>query len=199
MFSNIQFSCKEMERSALLGILHEHVKGNLVQFGRHLWLQSVGISQGSILSPLLCSFYYAHLEKSVIFPLLEETKESFPLRAHCAFHDQYVTSSPEYLMLRLIDDILFISTSKMQAVSLCCRLKRGISDYNCHMNRKKFYMNFDIYEPFNGLKGKRVYIGDDGMPFIPWSGLLINCQTLEIQADYARFISLQSLIACMFC
>ncbi|KAK9283883.1 hypothetical protein L1049_012138 [Liquidambar formosana] len=55
--------------------LTEHVKRNVLQFDRKFYLQDVGIPQGSVLSSLLCSFYYGHLERSVIFPFLEKVSE----------------------------------------------------------------------------------------------------------------------------
>ncbi|KAK9282667.1 hypothetical protein L1049_010887 [Liquidambar formosana] len=97
-----------------------------------------------------------------------------------------IMSSPKYILLRFIDDFLFISTSEKQAASFFSRLQRGFREYNCYMNKEKFCLNFDINE-MSGLPSNRVYVSEDGISFLRWSGLLINCCTLEVQADYTRY------------
>ncbi|GAB4828803.1 hypothetical protein Ancab_018464 [Ancistrocladus abbreviatus] len=176
--------------------LTEHVKHNVLQLGQSFFLQSVGIPQGSAISSLLCSLYYGNLERNVIFPFLgkvhasdiylEDTDDGeaagFKASKKVAF------SSPRYILLRFIDDFLFISTSKKLATCFFSRLQRGFREYNCYMNKDKFSLNFSInYMP--GFTLKRVIVGVDGISFLQWSGLLINCQTLEVQADYTRYLS----------
>nr|AAX21217.1 telomerase reverse transcriptase catalytic subunit [Scilla peruviana] len=97
-------------------------------------------------------------------------------------------SPPIFLLLRWIDDFLFISTSKQQAASFFRRMERGFKEYNCEMNNKKFGLNFDVGQ--NSHLQNRLYIGMDGIQFLPWSGLLLNCRTLEIQADYTRYLGI---------
>ncbi|CAK9139351.1 unnamed protein product [Ilex paraguariensis] len=182
--------------------LREHVKGNVLQVDKKFYLQSVGIPQGSVLSSLLCSLYYGHLDKNVIFPFLEKSCGSAaaedlsgrPNRHDCfsaldSGEDEIMSSAPKYMLLRFIDDLLFISTSKKQAASFFSRLQRGFREYNCYMNQEKFGLNFDI-EQISGDTRKRVYVVEDGNSFLRWSGLFINCCTLEVQADYTRFPSL---------
>ncbi|KAL7608201.1 hypothetical protein Lser_V15G09733 [Lactuca serriola] len=91
------------------------------------------------------------------------------------------------LLMRFIDDFLFISTSKKHVVAFLSRLGRGFMEYNCEMNKEKFGVSFDcdmIMEESNS-KSNRVCFDEDGnKKFLKWSGLLINCNTLEVQADY---------------
>ncbi|XP_020575931.1 telomerase reverse transcriptase isoform X2 [Phalaenopsis equestris] len=243
--TGVEFSNQMLQR-----VLAEHLKHNILQIGPDYYLQEVGISQGSILSSLLCSFYYGHLEKNVILPFLEkacqissrtdktklgfrsnEDRRSLQLpenqRCHSSsnksflsgkplasnlnvsyinsvdegkyFTNNYVAGSysnwlnidkPQNLLLRFIDDFLFISTSQQQAASFFSRMQRGFRAFNCYMNFEKFGLNFDIEEP---SLNKRFYAGADGMQFIPWSGLLINCKNLEIQADYTSINSLTTV------
>lgn len=96
-----------------------------------------------------------------------------------------IMCKPSYLLLRFIDDLLFISTSKEQASRFFSRLQRGFRAYNCDMNKKKFGMNFQI-NTIPDLRSDRLYVVEDGTSFLRWSGLFINCSTLEIQADYTR-------------
>ncbi|KAL3721420.1 hypothetical protein ACJRO7_033851 [Eucalyptus globulus] len=190
-----------VKREELFFNLIEHVKRNVLQFDKKFYLQGVGIPQGSIISSLLCSLYYGHLERSVVFPFLEKAPESatdgFSTRQSC----QGISGSeavtilemdnlphPNFLLLRFIDDILFISTSKRQAASFFLRLKRGFRDYNCIMNEEKFSLNFDVgTHSESGIQSHRVFIDGSGNSFLRWSGLLLNCASLEVQADYTRY------------
>nr|AAZ04778.1 telomerase [Iris tectorum] len=98
------------------------------------------------------------------------------------------SSSPSNMLLRLIDDFLFISTSKEQATTFFNRVYKGFGEYNCNMNNSKFGLNFDLGKAKH--LPNRLYTGADGIQFLPWSGLLINCRTLEIQADYTRYLNI---------
>ncbi|XP_028755559.1 telomerase reverse transcriptase [Neltuma alba] len=182
-------SVKHVENKVLLSYLKQHVKNNILQLEGKFYLQGVGIPQGGILSSLLCSLYYGHLERHVIFPFLEKTIESGSSKVECALNrrNDDKVSSPCYLLIRLIDDILFISTSKKQAAGFFSRLQRGFRDYNCYMNEKKFGVNFDVGQ-MSGSSGRRVHVGEDGTSFLCWSGLLINRCTLEVQADYTKYL-----------
>ncbi|XP_054813299.1 telomerase reverse transcriptase [Prosopis cineraria] len=181
-------SVKHVEDRVLLSYIKQHVKNNILQLEGKFYLQGVGIPQGGILSSLLCSLYYGHLERHVIFPFLEKTVESGSCKEECALNrsSDNKVSSPCYMLIRLIDDILFISTSKEQASGFFSRLQRGFRDYNCYMNDKKFGVNFDVGQ----MSGSslRVQVGEDGNSFLCWSGLLINRRTLEVQADYTRYL-----------
>ncbi|KAJ6348388.1 hypothetical protein OIU76_004791 [Salix suchowensis] len=120
-----------LKREQLLFNLTEHVKRNVLQFDDKFYLQRKGIPQGSILSSLLCSLYYGHLERN---------------------------------------------------------LRSGFRDYNCFMNEEKFCLNLDT-EQVSGLQSNKLYVGEDGISFLRWSGLLLNSCTLEVQADYTRYLN----------
>ncbi|CAK7356998.1 unnamed protein product [Dovyalis caffra] len=180
-----------LKKEQLLFNLTEHVKRNVLQFDDKFYLQGQGIPQGSILSSLLCSLYYGHLERNVIFPFLEDLS-----RRHCnqdasaveSDSRDKVVSPPHYMLLRFIDDFFFVSTSEKQAAGLFSELRSGFWDYNCFMNEEKFCLNFDT-EHVSGLQSKKLYVGEDGISFLRWSGLLLNSCTLEVQADYTRYLN----------
>ncbi|EXC16160.1 Telomerase reverse transcriptase [Morus notabilis] len=189
---------RSVKKEELLFNLDEHVKRNVLQLDKKFYLQRVGISQGSVLSSLLCSLYYGDMDRKVIFPFLERTSQR-PIQdvlkkcdcenaSSAQFSDNKVTSSIDYMLLRFIDDFLFISTSKQQAKHFFSRLSRGFRDYNCYMNEGKFGVNFDIGR-ISELSSNRLSVGEDGTSFLRWSGLLINCSTLEVQADYTKYLS----------
>ena len=148
----------------------------------------VSIPQGSIVSALLCSFHYGHLERNVIIPYLEKASEAAAKdisRRHISSDASAEESSrDEYILLRFMYDFLLISTSQKLAASFFSRLRRGFCAYNCYMNDKKISLNFDIGD-LSTMPSSRVYVGEDGISFLRWSGLLINCCTLEVQADYS--------------
>ncbi|XWS74612.1 hypothetical protein CRYUN_Cryun01aG0013400 [Craigia yunnanensis] len=185
-------------KEELFSNLYEHVKCNVLQFNKKFYLQGMGIPQGSVLSSLLCSLYYGHMEKHVIVPYLEKTCEpaAEDLSTRHIFSDDSdaqnssedaIIFPPTYLLLRFIDDFLFISTSKEQASGFLSMLRQGFPDYNCHMNEEKFCLNFDN-EHQSGILSNRIYVVDHGSSFLRWSGLLINSSTLEIQGDYTRYL-----------
>ncbi|KAI3935224.1 hypothetical protein MKW98_018413 [Papaver atlanticum] len=199
----------ELKKEKLQRDLYELVKRNVIQVGQDFYLQKIGIPQGSIVSSFLCSFYYAHMETKVLLPFLknihethysETTEGELQERHTCQDVDlrsldltengtDDISSTPNFTLLRYTDDFLFISTSKKQAVSFYSRLVRGFRDYNCSINEAKSCMNFDIGSA-SGVPTNRIYTGEDGISFLPWSGLLLNCRTLEIQADYTRYLGM---------
>ncbi|XP_010692706.1 telomerase reverse transcriptase isoform X3 [Beta vulgaris subsp. vulgaris] len=173
--------------------LKEHLKNNVLKLGKCFFLQSVGIPQGSILSTLLCTLYYGHLETNIILPYIANNAHDSLVRDDnsCATLEvapDVSSSSPNNLLLRFVDDFLFISTSKKLAASFFSRLQRGFLEYNCYMNPEKFCMNFDPGDT-NNLHLQRMLIGNDGVSFMQWSGLLINSCNLEVQADYSRYLN----------
>lgn len=191
--SIVQECSKSLKKEMLFLTLREHVKRNVLRLDSKFYLQILGISQGSLLSTLLCSFYYGHLEKNLIFPFLPKTIEpgrqdlsrNNNQNAFVVQNGKEIVTSSVCMLLRFIDDFLFISTSKRLAENFYLRLERGFQAYNCYMNEDKFSTNFDIgWLPT--MPSKRVYVGADGISFLQWSGLLINCRSLEVQADYTR-------------
>lgn len=47
----------------IIALLEEHITENLVKIGNEYYRQMVGIPQGSVLSAILCSFFYGDLER----------------------------------------------------------------------------------------------------------------------------------------
>ena len=47
----------------MLDLIAQHVTANLVRIGGKFYKQRDGIPQGSILSSLLCNFFYADMER----------------------------------------------------------------------------------------------------------------------------------------
>lgn len=165
--------------------------GNVVKLDKNFYLQLVGIPQGSVLSSLLCSLYYGHMERNVLYPFIEKASENNTDASASGGNNnkRMFACGSEHVLLRFIDDFLFISTSKRQASMFLSRLERGFRDYNCYMNEEKYGLNFNMNDWQGCRSNRRLHVGKDGASFLRWSGLLINCSSLEIQADYRRFYS----------
>ncbi|PUZ66881.1 hypothetical protein GQ55_3G381900 [Panicum hallii var. hallii] len=173
-----QGKISRIQKKEIQRLLSEQVKCNIFKIGKNLYSQQVGIAQGSKLSPNLCSLYYGHLENSVLLKFLHD----------CNVNSDEDVSAPKSLLMRFIDDFIFISFSKEHALNFFNRMRRGFVYYNCYMNESKYGFNFELPNSENCCN--RIYRGGDGFSFIPWSGLLINCETLEIQADYTRYLDI---------
>ncbi|KAL8714973.1 MAG: hypothetical protein Q9225_006466 [Loekoesia sp. 1 TL-2023] len=92
------------KKQKLLELLKNHVEWNIVRIGKKFFRQKEGIPQGSILSSLLCNCFYAKLETD-----------------HLS-----IVNGKDSLLLRLIDDFLFITTRKEEAQQFLQIMHDGI-------------------------------------------------------------------------
>ena len=79
------------------------------QIRSNYYRQMVGIPQGSVLSTLLCSFFYGDLERQK----LQFTRDPSNVSMCCDKQEFALILVQE--LLRLVDDYLFITTSLPQA------------------------------------------------------------------------------------
>ena len=149
---------KHHNTRALLMLLIEHVKENLIKVGKKYYRQKRGIPQGSVLSSFLCNYFYADLEMK-----------------HLSFVD-----SPDCLLLRLIDDFLLITLDKAKAERFVKVMHGGLPEYGVQVNQRKSLVNFTTC--VNGEDLPRVP-NEAGFPYC---GTLINCKTLDISKDVDR-------------
>ncbi|KAI4133400.1 MAG: hypothetical protein LQ341_006169, partial [Variospora aurantia] len=119
------------KKQKLLDLLKDHVESNMVKVGKKFFRQKHGIPQGSVLSSLLCNCFYAKLEQE-----------------HLSF-----TENSNSLLLRLIDDFLFITTEKKAAVRFLQTMHDGIEEYGVCVNPIKSLASFDV--DINGIKISR--------------------------------------------
>ena len=126
----------------------------------HLSLHS-GIAQGSILSTLLCGYFYSDMEKT---QLTEITQDS------------------DSLLLRWVDDFLLITPQSALAVQFLDVMHAGIPEYGCCINPDKTMVNFDAATA-DGKQVKRISQGDR----FPWCGYLLDTVTLEVRSDLSRY------------
>ncbi|KAL9578805.1 MAG: hypothetical protein Q9212_005488, partial [Teloschistes hypoglaucus] len=146
------------KRQRLLYLLRDHVEGNIVKLGKKFFRQKKGIPQGSVLSSLLCNCFYAKLEA---------TKLSF-------------VEKEGSLLLRLIDDFLFITTERQDAVRFLQIMHDGLAEFGVQVNPAKSLTNFRT--EINGLPLPSL---SGNAPF-PYCGTSIDTRTLEIAKDRDR-------------
>jgi telomerase reverse transcriptase len=139
----------------LLDLLDEHVRKNLVKIGKKYYRQKNGIPQGSVLSSLLCNFFYGELERDVL-----------------GFLD-----CEKSLLLRLIDDFLLITTDAALARRFLQVMMNGQPAYGITVNASKSLVNFEA--TVNGTKVPRLV----GSTLFPYCGNLIDTHTLELRKD----------------
>lgn len=145
-------------RHKIMLLLKEHVERNVVQIGKNYYRQRTGIPQGSIVSSLLCSFFYAELEREVL-----------------GFVQQ-----GETLLLRLIDDFLLISTNRDVATRFVQVMHAGVPRYGLAVKAEKSKVNFDV-EVNDQAVARLPAISD-----FPYCGVMINTVDLNIKKDEAR-------------
>ena len=141
----------------LLYLLDQHVENNYVRIGKKIFRQKQGIPQGSVLSSLLCSFFYADFESQ---------------------HLQFVHNRGS-ILLRLIDDFLLITTDRRQAERFLQVMHHGNKDYGIKVNPTKSLVNFEV--SIDGYRLPKV----SGTQFA-YCGTSINTKTLEITKDRER-------------
>ena len=145
-------------RNPLLGLLKEHIERNVVKIGKKFFRQKVGIPQGSVLSSLLCNFFYAQLEKEYL-----------------GFID-----ADESILLRLIDDFLLITTNRDHAQRFSHIMHSGVEDYGVQVSPAKSLANFDMTAHGHRIPRLR------GSTLFPYCGNMIDTRTLEITKDTTR-------------
>ncbi|XP_024531883.1 telomerase reverse transcriptase-like isoform X1 [Selaginella moellendorffii] len=165
-----------VSRVQLLRVLKEHIKSNILHLGHNFFQQFTGIPQGSVLSSFLCALYYGYLDLRHILPALQGKPQDGLVKEE---------TTDEALLMRLVDDSLFISTSEAKATLFLNVMHRDLEQFGCCVNEDKTSTSFDT--DISGKNVKSMYSTEDGACFMRWSGLLINCHTLEIQADYTRY------------
>lgn len=142
----------------LLQQLKSHLFYNLIKIGKQYYRQTQGISQGSVLSTLLCNLYYGHMEREMF-----------------SIHD-------DELLLRVVDDFLFVSPDRDRAVVFLNKMATGNEEYNCYVNADKILINFHYV---HDKCGKIPCINNTD--WFPWCGMLFNTKTLNVSTDFSRY------------
>jgi len=147
------------KRKNIVDLLHEHVESNIIKIGSRFYRQKEGIPQGSILSSLLCSYFYSELEHQLL---------------------GFVQNSNS-LLLRLIDDFLVITTERPVADQFMRTMHAGIPEFGVQVKPEKSRANFEV-----NIAGLRIHCLPAVIDS-PYCGKAINTVTLDITKDVDRW------------
>ncbi|KAJ2797405.1 Telomerase reverse transcriptase, partial [Coemansia helicoidea] len=136
----------------------EHVQQTTVRAHGRLLRQARGIPQGSVLSSLLCNFFYGQLEAAHVAPILDPRTT---------------------LVMRVVDDILAVSTAEVQLVAVVECISRAFGERGSTLNPAKTLANFAL--AVGGQPARRT-----SGPGFPWCGMLIDDRSLDVMVDYSR-------------
>lgn len=145
------------DRDQLVDLLQEHVERNVIKIGKKFFRQKQGIPQGSVLSSLLCNFFYAEFEKECL---------------------GFLTTS-DSLLVRLIDDFLLISTNLSHATKFLQIMHVGNVEYGINVRSDKSLASFGF--AIDGTALPRLM-----KTSFPYCGTMIDTKTLEITKDRER-------------
>lgn len=146
------------DRSELLDMLSQHVQHNMIKIGKKFYRQKKGIPQGSVLSSILCNYFYADLEAR-----------------HLGF-----LKAQGSLLLRLVDDFLLVTTDRQNAKEFLQVMHDGLPEYGVKVNPAKTLVNFEV--SINNMKVTRLV----GSHNFPYCGNFIDTKTLNIMKDRER-------------
>lgn len=156
----VDTSVQQTETKAdLMHLLREHVERNLVKIGKKFYRQKTGIPQGSVLSSILCNFFYAEFERDVL---------EFAL-------------GPESLLMRLVDDFCLITVDRERAERFVKVMHREHAEYGVSVKREKSLTNFDAVTD----DGRPIAKCASSAKF-PYCGVLLDTRTLEVSKDAKR-------------
>ncbi|EQC53054.1 telomerase reverse transcriptase 1 protein Trt1 [Schizosaccharomyces japonicus yFS275] len=135
----------------LMLLLKQHITQHTVSFGNGCYRQTQGIPQGSKISNTLCFFYTRDL-----------------VRKRLRF-----VNKGNSVLLRVVDDFLFITTRKRDAKRFLSLMVKGFPDYNFYVNEDKTMVNFDPGPKYLN----KIKIASDELLFC---GFRVNLRDLSI-------------------
>lgn len=139
-------------------LLRQHVQCNVVKLGRDFYQKTKGIAQGSILSSLLCTFFYNDFEMKTLGFL--DTRRS--------------------IILRIMDDFLLITLDKADALRFMLAMKAGNTSYGIRVHPEKSLVNFDI--TVDDVQVPKLAAAS----LFPFCGLFIDTSTLQVSKNRVR-------------
>jgi hypothetical protein len=171
-------ACTLVKKEQLMEQLREHLTSHLVttrgRYGDRYLVQSTGIPQGSVLSSMLCNYYYANVESKL---LSEHFKDSTTtLREEDDF------------LVRMVDDYMLVTSDLERLSAFLKKMKRGDESLGVHINEEKTKVSVDVVvENDEGLAVIQKANATTQTEFFPWCGLLFDIRTGEVRIDYTRF------------
>ena len=178
-----------IRRDDIMELLQEHLLSHIVvirgRYGDRFLLQTSGIPQGSILSTLLCNYYYGHVEQALLGSIM--ANKSVNISCISRNGDGHLT-----LLVRIVDDFLLVTTSKDLSDKFLTIMTTGSDELGVSINKDKTLVNYPVQiEGSGGVKENLprpdVETGNKEQTVFPWCGMLFDMETGDIHVDYSRF------------
>ena len=184
--------CALVRRDEALELLREHLLSHVVvvqgRYGDRFLLQSTGIPQGSVLSTLLCNYYYGHVEKALLGDIASAASNANPpSQESCTAKtdDGHAT-----LLVRIVDDFLLITTNRELSTNFLKTMSAGNDKLGVHINGDKTLVNYNVTIESIGGEAEKLTCtvgGTKGPTLFPWCGMLFDTKSGEVGVDYSRF------------
>ncbi|CAN8063481.1 unnamed protein product [Agarophyton chilense] len=147
-------------------------------------LQRHGLPQGHPVSQLLTSLFYGSIERNDLSEFLGDpritgkTDQFGEMTRKVGVEDGHTSKDAVVLLMRLVDDTIFISSSRTQAQQFLQKMiEESRSDfYGFSINKDKAKTNF-----------ASPLVPHEPQRFITWCGILLDTKTLEIRGDFFRY------------
>lgn len=148
---------QRIERHKVLRLLEDHIVRNIVKIGSRYYRQKVGIPQGSILSTILCAFFHGELDRRHLNRFIQD---------------------PKSLLLRFVDDLLFVTPDWSLMDDFIHTVCRGFPDFGAVINLKKASANFShpLLPTVSAMNTNSFC----------WCGLEIDTKRLCVRADFGK-------------
>lgn len=152
--------------------VREHLTSHLVvtkgRYGKRYLLQSQGIPQGSILSSLLCIFYYGNVEQRLQLPF-----------------------SDDALLARMVDDFLMVTTDLSKLQCFFAKMHHGDPALGVTINQEKTCSSITVEILTVDDDTEVKIIPSSSCRLFPWCGMLFDSSTGEVRNDYSRFAAIK--------
>jgi telomerase reverse transcriptase len=182
----------------MLALVQAHVRENLVRMDGRFYRQVVGIPQGSVLSSMLCCLLYGRLEAKKLVRVVSHADDaSFSSldgggRATADSETEGLVREAKALaaadgrycgvLLRVVDDFLYISSDLDAARSFATSMLEGFEEYGARAHPDKMKLSFGL-----AAGGAAATHGEEHLRWIPWNGLLLNSSSGDVRGDYSRY------------
>jgi len=156
-------------------------------FGPRFLVQKRGIPQGSVLSTILCNFYYGNVETELLDGVFtEENQRDVNEESKTESEDRHSYPSHAHLLVRIVDDFLLVTTDRDTSMRFLSKMGVGIPHLGVQTNKTKTQTNYNRQSDERQDEAQYVKC-DNQMAFFPWCGMLFDIKTCEVRVDYSRF------------
>lgn len=172
-------SCSLSQKEALMAQLKEHLTSHLVavrgRYGDRYLVQRTGIPQGSVLSTMLCNFYYGSVERKLL--------------SDCFGKPKATTASQHSLLVRMVDDFMLVTTDQTKLRTFLGTMSVGEPALGVSINKEKTRVSVKV--SLANTDGSTSDLEVDSttakVGLFPWCGMLFDVCTGEVRVDYSRF------------